>query len=354
MPFKKGGAGMAGFPPEDVRAVLHLTRDLWEEMRGGRLLLGGVGFVGRWLLESFLSANAEFALGASAVVLTRSPEKLLASAPHFGRSPAIKIFRWELAGGPLPAGPFSHVIHAATADGYPTPAAQAEAMIRGAARLTGFAAKRGAKALLLVSSGAVYDRMGRGPTPIPEADKGYMDPLSPARFYGESRRFMEALCCEEARGSDLRVKVARGFGFVGPGMQREGRFAIMDFIEAALAGGPVVIRNTGRARRSYLYASDMAAWFWTILFSGEAERPYNIGSEEGYTIAKIARLVAKSMGGEVPVVISGEPEPLGQRVNYVPDTSRARGELGLRMTVGLGEAVRKTLSFCSPKPKSDP
>jgi len=70
----------------------------------------------------------------------------------------------------------------------------------------------------------------------------------------------------------------------------------MDFISGALAGGPVVVRSTGRARRSFLYASDLMTWLWTILFKGEAERPYNVGSEQGYTIARIARLVAKSAG----------------------------------------------------------
>jgi len=51
-------------------------------------------------------------------------------------------------------------------------------------------------------------------------------------------------------------------------------------------------------------------------------------------------------------VIQGKSEPLGGRIHYVPDTSRARTELGLRARVGIEEAVQKTLSFYASRPQS--
>ena len=44
-------------------------------------ITGGTGFVGRWLLESLLAANAALDLRARVVVLTRSPERVRTASP---------------------------------------------------------------------------------------------------------------------------------------------------------------------------------------------------------------------------------------------------------------------------------
>ena len=50
--------------------ICDATEGYWEDLRGRRLLMtGGTGFFGRWLLESFLSANQRFDLGAKPLYL---------------------------------------------------------------------------------------------------------------------------------------------------------------------------------------------------------------------------------------------------------------------------------------------
>ena len=50
--------------------------------------------------------------------------------------------------------------------------------------------------------------------------------------------------------------------------------------------------------RSYLYASDLMVWLWTILFKGQSCRAYNVGSEEALNIATLAREVATALPPE--------------------------------------------------------
>ena len=62
---------------QDLDHILAHTEGLWEELRDRRIFItGGTGFIGCWLLESFLWANRKLSLGAEAVVLTRDPEAL--------------------------------------------------------------------------------------------------------------------------------------------------------------------------------------------------------------------------------------------------------------------------------------
>ena len=42
-------------------------------------------------------------------------------------------------------------------------------------------------------------------------------------------------------------------------------------------------------------AVDLAIWLWTILFRGEAYRPYNVGSDQEITISRLARIVLSKL-----------------------------------------------------------
>ena len=337
----------------DLDMILERTRDLWEEMRGERLFVtGGTGFFGCWLLESFAWANTRLNLGAEAVVLTRRPEAFAAKAPHLASHPAIRLLCGDVRSFAFPEGTFSHVIHAATewstSLNEDDPLRMLDTIIAGTRRALDFAVACRAQKFLLTSSGAVYGRHPVDISHLPEDYAGAPDTMEPRSAYGEGKRLAELLCAIYARQHGLQTKIARCFAFVGPYLPLDTHFAVGNFIRDGLAGESIRISGDGTPYRSYLYAADLAVWLWTILLRGRSERPYNVGSDEGMTIAELAQAVGSYFG--INIDIGKRPTPGLPTQRYVPSTLRAREELGLSNWVPFADALDRTVSWHRNQP----
>jgi len=118
--------------------------------------------------------------------------------------------------------------------------------------------------------------------------------------------------------------------------------------------------------------SDLAIWLWTLLAQGKPGRAYNVGSDDGMTIAEAAYLVQKTVipreeaalhpapqstdpedaavarpprPSLPPIQVDGTADPTAPLNSYVPDVTRARTELGLNVTIPLTEALHRTAAW---------
>jgi dTDP-glucose 4,6-dehydratase len=334
----------------DLDHILDHTREIWEEIRNERLFItGGTGFFGCWLLESFLWANERLRLGASATILTRSPQAFIAKNPHLALAESVTLAEGDIRNFTFPAGTFSHVLHAAseisTKFCFGNPLPMLDTIVDGTRRVLDFANQCGAKNFLLTSSGAIYGKQPTDLTHIPEDFPGAPDPLDPKSAYGQGKRQAEHLCAQYARADGLQPKIARCFAFVGPFLPLDSHFAIGNFIRDVLKSGPIVIEGDGTPLRSYLYGADLAIWLWTILLEGKTLRPYNVGSEVSISIANLANVVA-GISKPAPEILINHPVPSSIPSDlYVPSTKMARDELGLLQWIDLDIAIQKTFKW---------
>jgi dTDP-D-glucose 4,6-dehydratase len=89
-------------------------------------------------------------------------------------------------------------------------------------------------------------------------------------------------------------------------------------------------------------------WLWTILFQGEACRPYNVGSEQAMTMKELAEKIHDTLQLQEKVQIGTG----GTTSFYVPNTKRAKQELGLKEWVSLEESIRKYVDWINNKTKN--
>jgi len=171
--------------------------------------------------------------------------------------------------------------------------------------------------------------------------------------YAIGKCVAEQMACLYASQHNFAVKIARCFSFLGPYLSLTNDFAITNFLKAGLNGEPIIIKGDGTALRSYLYATDLVIWLWTILLRGATQRPYNVGSDVAYPILKVAQLVAKNLKTQSEVKAMKTPLPNELCERYIPDISRVRCDLNLTPLVDLEDAIQRTKNWYTSKGLTD-
>ncbi|MGD0481455.1 MAG: NAD-dependent epimerase/dehydratase family protein, partial [Terracidiphilus sp.] len=121
------------------------------------------------------------------------------------------------------------------------------------------------------------------------------------------------------------------------------------FIADALAGRNIAVRGDGTPMRSYLYGADLAIWLWTMLLHeslpGSNPHVFNVGSGEAISIHDLAQVVVEELDPSLKMEVAKAPIAGEPRLQYVPDVHSAENCLGLRQTIGLRDAIRRTAAW---------
>jgi nucleoside-diphosphate-sugar epimerase len=333
-------------PARDLQHVLEHTRHVWNDLRHASVLVtGATGFVGSWLLETLLNANDALGLGVHATALVRVRESFVQRFPHLAANPAVRVHVGDVRVVDPPTHAFTHYVHCASAAPPRMNAERPDEVIdvieRGTDRMLEEAESgRGAR-FLQVSSGSVYGTQPPTVERLEESFSGTADARDPAQRFGAAKRRAEQRG-EAAVARGVGFVSARVFAVVGPRLPLDGQFALGNFLGDALAGRPVHITGDGTAVRSWMHASDMTAWCWTLLTRGQPGTAYNVGSEQSLSLEEAARTVAALTVPPLPVIRDREPQPGVVPGRLVPSTQRAREEFGLEAWISFDDALGRT------------
>jgi nucleoside-diphosphate-sugar epimerase len=308
------------------------------------LVIGGTGFFGKSILDSFKRGGLEKWGIERVIAMSRNAESLRKEAPQLISS-WVELYSADITTTTtLPAADI--VIHAAAstdASKYLSHPLEEQQNIQAGTYNYCKLAKTfhaGSK-ILYVSSGAVYGKQPEGMTHIPEEyEANDLSELPEGkRDYAIAKRDAEKAIINLGQ-QGLSVSIARCFAFVGPWLPRNQHFAIGNFIEDGLQGRPITVKATKKVYRSYMHADDLVEWLMTIALHANPECPiYNVGSDQAVLMSDLANIVAKEFNTEVKL-----PEIFDSNIDrYIPSIDKAKHELGVTLRYDLMSAICRTI-----------
>jgi len=344
-----------GLVRSDAEAVLASRTEALEPLRNSQLFIsGGTGFLGAWLLELITVLNERHGFGLRVTIYSRKARAFATRYPHLSHASWARFADGDIRYlAELPR-ETQYIIHAAALTdrrlfaSHPTAVAEINSL--GTLRLLQAAnLLEDVRKIAVLSSGLVY---GSQPCDLPCVDEEFMGRLrcdDVNAVYAESKRFAEVLAHAALSQSKLPIVVLRPFAFVGPYQSLQLPWAVTDFLRDGLSGSPIRIMGTGDTVRSLMYASDYAYWTLAALARGVPRATYNVGSPHPIDLLSLARMVTQHFSLP-PEVLTRVGQTGHETTRLVPCVEKARRELGVEVTVGLAEAIQKTITWHKGNP----
>jgi UDP-glucose 4-epimerase len=324
------------------------------------LITGGAGFIGSHLAEALLARDYRVTVVDDES--TGSAENLAPVREHFNFSfvhgtVADKALVRQLVSD------VDEVYHLAAAVGvqlistapihtietniYPTELILSELLRR---KREGCAVK-----LFLASSSEVY---GKNPKPLwSEDDDLVFGPTTRGRWsYGASKAIDEFLALAYWRQHRLPVVIARFFNVVGP--RQTGRYGMVlpRFVDAALAGRPLVVHDDGNQVRCFAHVYDVVRSVIELMDTDAAVAGvFNVGSDQPVSILQLAKTVIAAINPKLEIAFQTYAEAYDQDFEDVrtriPDLSRLRRTIRFRPEFDLDSTIRDVIEQARARPR---
>ncbi len=212
----------------------------------------------------------------------------------------------------------------------------------GTLELLKFSLKNNAKFLFTSTSEIYGDPLEH---PQKEEYRGNVSTTGPRSVYDESKRFGETLTSFFIRDHNLDARIARIFNTYGPGMLKEDRRMVVDFINQSLNGSPITVFGNGSQTRALCFVSDTVEGLIKLMFTSKTKgEVVNIGSIEEHTVLEYANLI-KELTNSNSVITFSEELPQDDPHKRRPDISKAKNLLEWAPKVSLREGLNETINY---------
>ncbi len=289
------------------------------------LIIGGTGFFGKSILESFQRGLLGPYGIDSVIVGARNIESFQKDFPEL-INPGVKVIKMDMSTvSELPHADI--VIHAAAStdarDYKANPNGEKRNIEQSTTNYCQLAQRyHRASEIVYCSSGAVY---GQQPEDLEKMDEDFQPQdvsnlIEYKRDYALGKRNAEKEIIK--LGSlGLNVSIARCFAFHGKYLPRDQHFAYGNFIAAAERSEAIEVKANHRVVRSYMHADDLVDSLMRIALQSSPQCPiFNVGSDKAIEI----RDLANQLGQQYNVPVNIAPITSDKIDRYVPNTDKLK------------------------------
>ena len=138
------------------------------------------------------------------------------------------------------------------------------------------------------------------------------------------------------------VSIARCFTFIGKHLLQNKSYAISSMLNDALSKNAIYLNSKNSTYRSYMHSHDLSIWLMKILFKSNKNCPiFNLGSDEYVSLDKVANIIGRLFNK--PIVYKNINHK-HQIDSYLPNVTKAKRQLNLKITLNLKKAVYKLVT----------
>ena len=295
------------------------------------LVTGGLGFIGRWLVDQLRSMDF------SVIVFDDLSAGSVEGLPRgccFTRGDVRNLE--ELKASLRDVDLVAHLAaRVSVAESVEDPHLYHEVNALGTLNVLKASLEANVKRVVYTSTTAVYG----DPVELPTTENCPLRPLSP---YGASKAAGELYCQAFYKSYGLETVILRIFNVYGPGM-RSGPYAgvIYSFMEKLSTRQPPIIYGDGNQTRDFIYVDDVvSAIIKALEAKGVAGEAFNIGTGKETSVNQLLQLLYEVT--EITLTpIYEEPRP-GDIRRSVANITKAKTQLSWTPEVSLEEGLTRT------------
>lgn len=340
----------------DIEEIIKTDVD-WNRFDGKTVLITGAGgFIGYYLVLTFLARNDVYNNNIKVLALVRNRERAEKKFGALLQREDINLVVADVT-DKLECERADFIIHAASQASNiqfeNDPVGTINANLSGTSNILDFALESKSESVLVVSSLKVYGALHNGKDKISEEDIGYLDFTSYKNCYAVGKRASETLAASYSKQFGVNVKIARPSYIYGASSLTDDR-VWAQFIANVVRREDILLKSNGAANRSFCYVSDTVSALIYIMLNGENITPYNISYEKSDTTIRNFARTACEVFPERNMKLSfanpeDEKEPIQDRsalaaTPEILDSSKLLA-LGWIPRVDLKEGIRRAVGI---------